>query len=220
MGYNTLEALCLKANKSHKLVAYRAGGYNLFPNTTRILEALYKNGIRIDTSISPGYFFKSDFSLIDYRKTPRKPNWHLDFEGDFSKDSKKGLFEIPIASKPKSLFEIPTKFKLKKYQYRAVEDRGKMMHKSEHIHFSDKIKQTLSSRMLTVDNHTFSHEYMMEILNYNVKKYQDSESIHLCLIAHPKSMGDYSFDLLEEFIYRSREKYQDKIEFCTFKSFS
>ncbi len=218
-GYNSLNTLCSKANKEHKIIAYRAGGYNLYPHTQRILESLYKNGIRIDTSIGRGYYFKSDFSLIDYRKVPNKPNWFLDYKGDFSKESSKGIYEIPIASKPKSIFEIPTKFKLKKLQNRAVENRGKMMHISENVQLKDKVKQALSARMLTVDNHTYSHDYLMKILDYNLEKYKDFDAIDLSLIAHPKSMGDYSFELLEEFVKRSREKHQSKIEFTTFKSF-
>jgi hypothetical protein len=217
-GYDLLDALCKKTDKNHKIIAYRAGGYNLYPQTQRILKALYNNGIKVDSSISRGYFFKSDFSLIDYRKTPNKPNWYLDFKEDFSKESSQGIYEVPIASKPKSIFEKPTKFKLKKLQYRAVENRGKMMHISENVQFVDKIKQALSSRMLTVDNHTYSHEYLMDILNYNIQKYKNFETIDLSLIAHPKSMGDYSFELLEEFVKGARAKYKNQIEFTTFKS--
>ena len=217
-SYNTLKTVCAKTDKDHKIIAYRAGGYNLYPNTERIVKALYKNGIKVDSSISKGYYFKSDFSLIDYRKTPNKPNWFLDFGGDFSKESTEGIYEIPIASKPKSFFEVPTKFKLKKLQHRAVENRGKMMHVSENVRFVDKVKQALSSRMLTIDNHTYSHDYLMDILDFNINKYKKSEVIDLSLIAHPKSMGDYSFELLEEFVNRAREKYQNRIEFTTFKS--
>jgi len=69
--------------------------------------------------------------------------------------------------------------RLKKYQFRAVENRGKMMHLNEKVSLKDKIKQALSSRMLTVDNHTYSHEYLMDILNYNINKYRNSDLIDL-----------------------------------------
>ena len=217
-SYNTLNTLCAKTNTNHKIIAYRAGGYNLSPNTHRILNALYKNGIRVDSSISRGYYFNSDFSLVDYRKAPNKPNWFLDNNGDFSKDAQQGIYEIPIASKPKSVFEIPTKFKLKKLQYRAVENRGQMIHLNRNINFINKVKQALSSRMLTIDNHTYSHKYLMSILNYNIDKYKNYNTIDLSLIGHPKSLGDYSFELLEEFIINARKRYKNRIEFTTFKS--
>jgi len=103
-------------NYTHFIIAYRAGGYNLFPETKRILKALSENGIKVDTSMSRGYYFKSDFSSIDYRKLPDKPNWYIDPNGDFSKDAPTGIYEVPIAGKPKSIFEIPTKFKINYFE--------------------------------------------------------------------------------------------------------
>lgn len=217
-SYQSLTKICQKKDSTHKVIAYRAGGYNLFPETDRILNALYDNGIRVDSSIGRGYYFKSDYSEIDYRNVPNKPNWHLDLNGDFSKESENSIYEIPLGTKPKSIFEVPTKFKLKKYAFRAVENRGKMIHINEKVQLKDKIKQALSARMLSVDNHTYSSDFLIKILKYNVNKFKKFDSIDLSLIGHPKSMGDYSFKLLEEFVKKSRDLYKEKIEFTTFKS--
>lgn len=217
-GYNALNELCSGFDQNYQCIAYRAGGYSLSPDTPEILQALYKNGIRVDASISPGYYFKSDYSEVDYRKVPAKPNWHLDFSGDFAKDAGKGIYEVPIASKPKSVFEVPTKFKLKKYSYRARPQQGKMIHAYNNLVFRDKLKILLSSRMLTVDNYTYSHKFLIDILDHHVGKFRKFDTIDLCLIGHPKGMGDYSLELFTEFVRRSREKYKDHIQFCTFKS--
>lgn len=218
-GIKELEQVLLLGNSDYKCIAYRAGGYNLAPNTSKILEALYKNGILYDSSIARGYFFVSDDSIIDFRKVPQISNWYLPFSGNLSlvnKDSK-AIFEVPIATKPKGLFEMPTSFKLKKYEHRAVENRGKMIHSSRNIKRKDKIKQLLSSRMLSVDNHTYSPEYLIKILDYNVRKFKNKEELILSLIGHPKAMGDYHLEMLSTFVRMAREKYGDKIDFVTFK---
>ncbi len=216
-GVKGLNEIARETGPDYACVAFRAGGYNLNQETARILKALHSEGIRYDSSIAPGYFFTSGISRVDYRRVPRLPNWYLDLDGDISKPGDSpGILEIPIAAKPKGLFEIPTRFKLKKYAHRAVEDRGKMIHAAHKAATIDQIQQLFASRMLTVDNHTYSVDYMLAILDYNIQKFKDEAEIYLSLIGHPKSMGDYSLQLLEDFVNRCREKYGDQIDFCTF----
>lgn len=219
MGIQQMKKIYENVKPNYRCVAYRGGGFSLEPNTQEILTTLYKYGIRIDSSISRGYYFKSDTSLVDYRKLPELPNWFLSRDGDFSINNvdKKTLFEIPLASKPKGLFEVPTSFKLKKYSNRAVEDRGTMIHTHFEMSKKDKLRQLLSSRMLTVDNHTFSPAYLIKILDYNVKRFQSHDTIFLSMIGHPKSMGKYHYYLLTEFIKRAKDKYGEMLSFVTFE---
>ncbi len=218
-GVETLTELCQKTDATYRCIAYRAGGYNFVPQAGRILKVLYDNGIRYDSSVSRGYFFKSDTSLADYRKIPDMPNWYLSPDGDFSKTAKNTdfIYEVPITSKPKGIFEMPTAFKLKKFAYRAVENRGAMIHSNIKINKVDKIRQLFSSRMLTVDNHTFSPEYLINILDYNLRKFKKHKEIHLALIGHPKSMGKYHYFLLTEFVKLTKQKYGNGIEYVGFK---
>ena len=215
MGIDELNEICKEVDTDYQCNTFRSGGFNL-NGTQTILNALYQNGIRFDSSIVKGYFFSSAISYVDYRKTAKKCNWYLDFEGDFSKECPSGIMEIPIASKPKSLFEIPTQFKLKKFENRAV-DRGFVIHTEPDTNKFNRIRQLFSARMLTVDNYTYSADYLMDILKYNLSKYKKEEPIYLCLIGHPKSMGDYSLELLTEFVTKSRNLYNNDIQFCTFK---
>jgi len=218
LGVNELTKIGSSANPEYRCMAFRAGGYNFVPHADKILNALFKHGIRFDSSISPGYFFRSNTSLVDYRNVPNLPNWYLSSDGDFSKTdvNKNTLFEIPIASKPKGIFEMPTSFKLKKYADRAVESRGPMIHSNESVGKRDKVRQLFSNRMLTVDNHTFSPGYLMKILDYNVNRYNHHNEIILSLIGHPKSMDKYRYFLLSEFVRLASKKYGPKLEFVTF----
>jgi hypothetical protein len=139
----------------------------------------------------------------------------LDFEGNFSKENTDGILEIPVASIPKSLFEIPTRFKLKKVENRAV-NRGYVIHTKKDTNKLNQIRQLFSARILTVDNYTYSVDYLMKILKHNVSKYKKEMPIFLSLIGHPKSMGGYSLELLANFVTQARSLYKDDIQFCTF----
>jgi hypothetical protein len=201
----------------YKCLAFRAGGYNLgIPSDTgRIIRSLHNHGIIYDSSISKGYYFKSGISKVDFRGMPREPNWYLDLNGNLSVAKDAGILEIPIASIPKSPFELPTMFKLKKYAYRAPQNRGYQIHEGKPAGYAHKFRQLFSSRMLGFDNYTYSHEYMMRILDYNVQKYRKYDEVLLSVSGHPKSMGEYSFELMQRFVENVRRKYPEA-EFLTF----
>ena len=219
LSANKLREICLQADTDYKCIAFRAGGYNISPDTDLIFNSLYDNGIRYDSSMAKGYYFKSGISEVDFRKLPDLPNWTITPENYRSALSgKDGIMEIPIATIPKTPFEVPTRFKQKKYAFRAVENRGKMIHSDEKIDLSSKIKMLFAARMLSFDNHTLSSDYLMRILKYNINRYErHNEEIMLSIISHPKSMGDYSFELMDSFISSVKKTYPEA-EFTTFSS--
>jgi len=193
----------------YKCVAFRAGGYNLGQGaiTGKILNALANQGIKFDSSISKGYYFKSAISEVNFSKMPVEPNWFLDHEGYLNRIADEGVFEIPIASIPKSPFETPTMFKIKKYANRAPKNRGFQIHEGKPAGYAHKFRQLFSSRMLGFDNYTLSHDYLMKILDYNIKKYKKYNEVLLSVSGHPKSMGPYSFEMMSVFVDRVRQKY-------------
>lgn len=216
-GVGALNEICFEKISDYKCIAYRAGGYNLSPESGEIFSALYKNRIRIDSSVSKGYYYRSALNEVDYYNVPVNPNWFIGIDGNYSKPASSGVFEIPIASKPKSLFEIPTSLKLRKYKSRAPKVRGQQIHERRiPTGLLYKFKQAFSSRMLNFDNYTYSPKYLMNILKYNVRKYKNHETIFLSVISHPKSMSDYSFYLMKTFIKQARKEYPDLVEFTTF----
>jgi hypothetical protein len=91
-----------------------------------------------------------------------------------------------------------------------------MVHEGKPGSRLQQLRMLFSSRMLTFDNHTLSAKYLMRILDYNVRKFSHRETLNLATCSHPKTMGDYSFSLMEQFIELARKKYPD-IEFTTFE---
>jgi hypothetical protein len=218
-GIDFLREVCTEANQDYKCIAFRAGGFNLEETTQQIIGCLYKNGIRFDSSISKGYYYRSGLSEINNLNMPSAPNWFIGLDGNIRKEAKYGIFEVPVASIPKKPFEIPTRFKIKKLSSQAPPDHGFQIHHGNPADLKSRIKMLFSSRMLSFDNYTLSVDYLMKILEYNLRKYQKNDTIILSVIGHPKTMGNYSFLLMESFVKRVRQKYPDA-EFTTFTKLS
>jgi hypothetical protein len=215
-GTRLLEDICRKANSNYNVLAFRAGGYNIEPGSKEIFSQLAKNGIKFDSSVVLKYYFASSLSVVDFRNVPPKPNWFIGSDGNFRKAADSGIFEIPVAAIPKTPFEIPTRFKLRHFAHRAPESHGAMIHEGKPGSLLQQLRMLFSARMLTFDNHTLSAKYLMRILDYNVRKFSRFETLNLATCSHPKTMGDYSFTLMEQFIEMARKKYPD-IEFSTFE---
>lgn len=215
-GTRLLQEVCRKTNSNYNVLAFRAGGYNIEPGSEEIFRELAKNGIQYDSSVVLKYYFVSSLSLIDFRKVPHMPNWLIGNDGNFRKPADSGIIEIPVAAIPKTPFEIPTRFKLKHFAHRAPENHGTMIHEGNPGNRMQQLRMLFSARMLTFDNHTLSAKYLMRILDYNVRKFSRFDTLNLATCSHPKTMGDYSFSLMEQFIEMARKKYPD-IEFTTFE---
>ena len=215
-GTRLLKEICRKANVNYNVLAFRAGGYNIEPGSKEIFAELVKNGIKYDSSVVLKYYFASSLSVVDFRKVPSMPNWFIGTDGNFRKSADSGIIEIPVAAIPKTPFEIPTRFKLQHFTHRAPESHGTMVHEGKLGSRWQQLRMLFSARMLTFDNHTISAKYLMRILDYNIQKFSRFETLNLATCSHPKTMGDYSFSLMEKFIQLARKKYPD-IEFSTFE---
>lgn len=212
-----LSSICRRADPHYTCTAFRAGGFNMEKATKQIIASLLAHGIRFDSSIAKGFYFRSALSEVNYFHMPSPPNWKIGSDGDIRKEADRGIMEVPIASIPKTPFEMPTRFKLKKLAHRAPENHGPMIHEKRSAGLLSRLKMQASARMLTFDNYTLSADYLMKILDHNVKKYRQYDTIILSAIAHPKTMGSYSFSLMEAFVNRVRQKYPEAT-FTTFRA--
>ncbi|NDP22086.1 MAG: hypothetical protein GZ091_13540 [Paludibacter sp.] len=210
-----LNLICKVVNPDYKCIANRAGGFNLSPSSNKIINALYTEGIRYDSSMAKGYYFKSGISEVDYRKLPTAANWIIDPDNFSNGLKSNGITEIPVATMPKTPFEVPTRFKLEKLAGRAPVSHGEVIHQENLVDNMAKLKMLFSSRLLTFDNYTLSLDYLLRILKYNVNKYKSADTVMLSIISHPKSMGDYSFELMEKFVKEVKCRYPNA-EFLTF----
>jgi hypothetical protein len=214
-GILNIDKICRPVKNDYQCIAYRAGGYNLEPETELILSALFQLGIRIDSSIAKGLYFKTDYSHVDYKKMPEDCNWYISPKGNIRHAGKDGIFEIPIATIKAGLrTNLLHTLRKAKYKKRAFYS-GKTIYAGK-MKLIDKLRFVFSVRMLGFDLHTLSSGDLMKILEHNVRRYSSGKEIILSTVSHPKNMGPYSLKLMKEFVDKTREKYKDAVEFTTF----
>ena len=104
-GKDYLEELLCPVDPFYRCVAFRAGGFGIQPEDKALIRALLSVGFKIDSSIAPGMFFKSNVNEIDFRRIPMKLNYRMGTRYGIHEEEKTGIFEIPIAAYSESLYE-------------------------------------------------------------------------------------------------------------------
>lgn len=224
LAFNKLEEICKIENSNYQCNAFRAGGYNVEPESKRILNKLYELGIRYDSSVVKGLYQNFSFSNIDYRKTPSSSYWPISKDGPLTKYSESELLELPVTSMPISISDIVERrivktLKDKEIRARNYNHTGKgymMISKKQSL--IDKLRNAFNPVMLTFDKNHTTVGYLEKIVNYNLKKYRsDNNELILTLISHPKSMGDYHLNIMKSFVDRLRKKHKEQISFITYQ---
>lgn len=214
LGIQELTSICKTVNPDYQCVAFRAGGFNLYPETARIMTALHRNGIRIDSSIPKGLYYKSAFSLINYKDMPGVCNWHISLNGPVSRVSEDGLFEVPIATVPAGLWTNLKHLYYKRKNKHHAYNSGKTLH-SGNVSKLDKLRFVFSVRMLGFDTYSLDAEDLVKMLNYNIRKYRADGDIILSAISHPKNMGPHAVEVMRNFIRTVRNNHSG-LEFLTY----
>jgi hypothetical protein len=212
-----LNDLCREVRPEYTCIAYRAGGFNLAPETSAILSSLYRNGIRIDSSVVKNYVFESNLSRVDFSDMPAKANWFIDPRGPINRPSNRGILEIPVPSRPRTpINNIPFLVKRILYKKRGFNPHGWPIHEG-----NTSIKQKLnrlfpnSVWMLAFDNGAFSLNDVMKTFDWHIKQHESEDTIILASVCHPKMMGEYERSLMVDFIDAVRQKHQDAVRFVS-----
>jgi len=215
-----LTGLCRRQVADYRCVAFRAGGYALAPHADQILSALFENGIRIDSSIAKGFVFQSELYSADFRDMPKAPNWIIPLEGPLNSEGDKGLFEIPIASAPRTPWNnLPFLVKRVLHKKRAYHTGGVGLD-AGHVSPLQKLRRMFprSAWMLSFDNYTQNAKSLVNIIQKHAKASRGYDHIICSAISHPKSMGAYSLQLMADFVKRVQDmKSEFRVEFTTYR---
>jgi len=213
-----LTDLCSGSKQDYKCIAFRAGGFNLYPATEMIISALYEKGIRIDSSIAKNYNFSSNISEVDFHNMPSSANWYISKNIVNKEGSIDGLLEIPIAASPRTpinnLSFLVKRVLLRNRMYKA---NGWAIHE-KNTSLIKRFKRLFpsSSWLLSFDLYTHSVNDLIRILDYHIRIHPEDEVIICSTCSHPKNMGKYSHYLMREFINRV-SKYKNEVEFCSYQ---
>jgi hypothetical protein len=218
-AYDFLTELCRACDPAYSCVAYRAGGYNLAPETGTILTSLYRKGIRIDSSVIKGYRFSSSISQVDFSGMPGCANWTIPLSGPLGAQGREGILEVPIASKPRTpINNLPFLVSRVVHRRRAHDARGRSIH-GDNTTAAQKLARMFprSAWTLGFDDGAQSIDDVMGIFRAHVDAHRNDDEIVCAAISHPKSMGAYEFSLMRSFVRRARVEFGDQLEFCTYR---
>jgi hypothetical protein len=219
-GVELLTELCRESDPGYRCVAYRAGGYNLAPETATILSALYDSGIRIESSVIKGFYFRSNISEVDFRQMPKRANWFIPLQGPIGAEADHGLWEVPIAGRPRGTWNnLPHLVKRVLYRKRIFSSGGRGLHEGRNTSLRLKLERLFprSAWSLSFDTYTDSVEGLLKILRYHMKAHEEDAELACSTVSHPKSMGDYALGLMEGFVKAVRRELGARVEFTTYR---
>ncbi len=219
-----LIAICREADPAYRCLAFRAGGYDVEPESARIIAALHKLGILYESSVIKEFYLDYNFSRIDYRNSPSPSRWRVSPTGNLMHNADSGLIELPITSRPVTPIDIVARRWLKtvssaKYRSRIYSNGGKgflAAHGSQSLRGT--FRKITNPVVLSLDKEYLDYSHLKSIVDYNVKKYNhEANDLILTAIGHPKSMGVYHLDLMRRFVEGMRRKYGEGVSFVTYQ---
>jgi hypothetical protein len=229
---NYLHNLLRQVDKNFNCIAFRAGGYGLYPNSDIVIKALIDSGFIIDSSIVPDLIFKSDVNDINFSNVPKIANYYLDRDLSTPSLDDRGIYEIPIAScnfsapenffykiaslltflKSTSMYRKLNKTQQKKMGY-TIQQFGK---KSNHSKFYSLLK-TFNNRFYFLDCSIFE-EIMFQCTKKYLKQFDSTNvNIFFSFNMHPKVMTKEHYIALEKYHIKIKKHYKDNIQAITYR---
>lgn len=188
-----------------QIKGFRAGGWCLQPFDL-FSETFKKAGITIDSTVFQGGHLKTKHYYFDFRDSPNKGRYR--FENDLCSEVQDGSFlELPIGG-----YKYKPAFFWRLYILgRLIPRRHKMVGDGNFINQGGKKYDSLRK---PIWDHVSCDGYYASKLSQITHKFERNGRTDLVIIGHPKSMTEYSFEKLEQFI-RSQQK---KNRFLTLSS--
>ena len=229
-GKNYLEDLLRPIDPSYQCMAFRAGGYGIQPNEKEFISALLSAGFKIDSSIVPGMFFKSNVNQIDFRRVPSKLHYRIGTRYGIDQEDSQGILEIPIAAYSESFGEtLLERFRmLRIFSSRVVH---KMVGVTSEIYPRGKTIQKNSPLKQVVSLILRPSLFLLEFKGHSVdvkravtgtKKlieshFKESMDLYLSATLHPKNVFLPTIQGIREFWRSMVDIYAPNIKAITFQ---
>ncbi len=197
---------------NYKPLAYRAGGLSIDQNQGELLELLIENKFEYDSSVMPGLYLHGKFIHIDHRLAPRKAIWTI-YDSFLSEtntlNKKNSIKEVPVMTIEKN--DIPfTDRMITSIKYRAftalnakddsvIENIGRP--------FDLEINKSVYPISITFDKSKLAD---ILLLKYFTKSYFKKDANIMCILSHPKSFLNQSFEVFNTYLKwvdKNRNKY-------------
>lgn len=188
----------LEAITEQKINGFRAGGWCLQP-FDQFVNIFKKAGITLDSTVFHGGHLETKHYYFDFRKAPNKGRYY--FENDLCQENPKGHFlELPIGG-----YKYTPDFFWRLYILgRLMPQRHKMVGDGNFIAQGGKKYESLKR---PIWDHVSCDGYYASKLNEITNRFSREKRSDLVIIGHPKSMTQYSFEKLDQFIQLQQKKH-------------
>ncbi len=180
----------------NQIYAFRAGGWCIQP-FQRLKNALFLNGISLDSSVFPNGNYSSSHYNYDFRNSPQKSKWKFNDDPLIEEDN--GIFtELPISSiknSPLFYWKLFLLGRLDPYNHKPFGD-------GTPISAPGQRKKMLTS---TTINTVSVDGYNAQLLNKAFLQQSNSNKEEMVIIGHPKSLTRYGLSALDKFISTHRK---------------
>ncbi|WP_211483259.1 hypothetical protein [Fodinibius roseus] len=212
-GKSTLENIVQKVKPEYECIALRAGAYNIMPSK-KVLAAMTKIGLKLDSSVYPGGYEDGELSKYDYRNISlEKDFWWADPDNILQEAKSLGrIMEIPIFALEQPRWKKILNFeKLKSLLIKrgaAVSSVAKTKLSSKSLF--EKIAFLFETEAFTWDFCLFNKSMHKTFFNYIEENLQDKRDTFV-ILGHPKSFTtEHSLRSLIEIAQKSNCSYSFK----------
>jgi len=205
-----IEGLISTVNSSYKTTTFRAGGYLIEP-FSEIMNALLKNDIKIDCSVSPNLFYNNRIFSFDFRSYPNSTKYR--FESSPKDIEANGSFlEIPITTIriPSFYNAFFTLLRIIKYPQLENEREGSGVGEYYVSRRFVYIKKLISVFLPSLYQLTTDNNYR-ERFSYILKKAPNYST----MILHPKLLNTHTLRILDEYVKEKRIRFISVQDFLT-----
>jgi hypothetical protein len=229
-GKDYLEGLLRPVDPSYQCIAFRAGGYGIQPDERKLISALLSAGFRIDSSIVPGMFFKSNVNEIDFRRIRSKLNYRIGARYGIYKEDNFGIFEIPIAAYSESFYETlfhpfsMLRIIMIHLKNKILAVKSEFQPRGKSIQRNNSIKQVASRFLrpslflLELSGPFIDVKRMVMGTNKLIKSYsKESLDLYLSASCHPKNVFLSTIQAIREFWRTMVRLYGENIKAITFQ---
>ena len=223
-GIKYLNELLRPVKAEYRCHAFRAAGLALQPDEDKLIAALIKHNMTVDSSVAKNVKLKMDTIEIDYSNMPDEANWRMDSQTGIRQPAQTGLLEIPIATFRSGLatrigFLVRRAMSVSMRRGSGIsraERQTRLANLMTLLRYNWRYVSTNPWFLFSCDTKGISLKMLLDGVDDYIDRHHQSDVICLSMINHPKMMFQQQFDLLENLIDGMREKYRDRIKFVTF----
>ena len=190
-----------------KVFTYRAGGWCIQP-FSYIAEALYSQGVFVDSTVFRNGIYHSDTHAFDFTSAENKTSWQFN-ENPSHEEIGGKFYEFPISSikvSPLFFWRLAGAKKFGGEKHFPLGDGGAVKSSSKDLF---KMLSQYSTTVVSMDGYKSS--LMEKALQHYQRHY--SRDDYFVMIGHPKAATPYSLGKLEEFL----ENHSAENDFTTYR---